>query len=353
MDEAAPPAVSVAEVVRKDVPVSSEWIATLDGYVNAQVRPQVSGYLIKRNYREGAAVQKGDVLFEIDPRPFDAALAQARAQLAQAEAQLGRATRDVERDTPLAREKAIAQSQLDNDIQARLAAEAAVESAKALVQTAQLNLGFTKVTSLVDGVAAIATGQIGDLVGPNTLLTTVSQIAPIKVYFPVSEQEYLRIARSLNGAGSSREPWGAHAELELILSDGSVYPKKGSFLAADREVDLKTGTIRLSATFPNPGNLLRPGQYGRVRANTRTLVDARLVPQRAVSELQGGYQVRVVASDGRISTRAVTIGTQVGHLIVVSSGLEQRERVAIDGAQSVKDGALVTAKPFVAPADRE
>jgi len=347
-----PPEVTVADVVQKDVPITSEWIATLDGYVNAQVRPQVSGYLIKRNYREGAAVQKGDVLFEIDPRPFEATLAQARAQLAQAEAQLGRAARDVERDTPLAREKAIAQSQLDNDVQARLAAEAAVESAKALVQTAQLNLGFTKVTSLVDGVAAIATGQIGDLVGPGTLLTTVSQIAPIKAYFPVSEQEYLRMADALNGAGSS-QPWGSRAELELVLSDGSVYPKKGLFLAADREVDLKTGTIRLSATFPNPGNILRPGQYGRVRANTRTLVNANMVPQRAVTELQGGYQVRVVGLDGRIATRTVTVGSQVGHLIVVSSGLHPGERVAIDGAASVKDGALVTPKPFTMPVDRE
>jgi membrane fusion protein (multidrug efflux system) len=347
-----PPEVTVADVVQKDVPITSEWIATLDGYVNAQVRPQVSGYLIKRNYREGAAVRKGDVLFEIDPRPFDAALAQAKAQLALAEAQLGRADRDVERDTPLAREKAIAQSQLDNDVQARLAAEAAVESAKALVQTAQLNLGFTKVTSLVDGVAAIATGQIGDLVGPNTLLTTVSQIAPIKAYFPVSEQEYLRMAGALNGADSS-QPWGSRAELELVLSDGSVYPKKGSFLAADREVDLKTGTIRLSATFPNPGNILRPGQYGRVRANTRTLVNANLVPQRAVRELQGGYQVRVVGPDGRIATRAVTVGSQVGHLIVVSSGLARGEHVAIDGGTSVKDGGLVTAKPFTMPVDRE
>jgi len=350
---AAPPEVTVADVVQRDVPVTSEWIATLDGYVNAQVRPQVSGYLIKRTYREGAAVRTGDVLFEIDPRPFEAALAQASAQLAQAEAQLGRTARDVERDTPLAHEKAIAQSQLDNDVQANLAAQAAVASAKALVQTAQLNLGFTKVTSLVDGVAAIATGQIGDLVGPGTLLTTVSQIAPIKAYFPVSEQEYLRIAGSLNAAGTSQQPWGSHAELELILSDGSVYPKKGSFLAADREVDLKTGTIRLSATFPNPGNILRPGQYGRVRANTRTLVNASLVPQRAVSELQGGYQVRVVGRDGRIATRAVTVGSQVGHLIVVSSGLEHGERVAIDGATSAKDGAPVTAKPFTMPADRE
>ena len=347
-----PPDVTVAEVVKKDVPIASEWIATLDGYVNAQVRPQVSGYLVKRNYREGSAVRAGDVLFEIDPRPFEAALAQAKAQLAQAQAQLGRTERDVERDTPLAREKAIAQSQMDNDIQANLAAQATVESARALIQTAQLNVGFTKVTSLVDGVAAIATAQIGDLVGPTTLLTTVSQISPIKAYFPVSEQEYLRMAGPLNDGGSGQQAWGK-AGLELLLSDGSVYPKKGSFLAADREVDLKTGTIRMSATFPNPGNILRPGQYGRVRANTRTLVNARLVPQRAVSELQGGYQVRVVGSDNRLATRTVTVGDQVGRLIVVSSGLEPGERVAIEGAQSVKDGALVTTKPFAMSAVSE
>jgi membrane fusion protein (multidrug efflux system) len=348
-----PPDVTVAEVTRKDVPLASEWIATLDGYVNAQVRPQVSGYLIRRNYREGAAVRTGDVLFEIDSRPFEAALAQARAQLAQAEAQLGRTERDVERDTPLAREKAIAQSQLDNDVQANLAAKAAVESARALVQTAQLNVGFTKVTSLVDGVAAIATAQIGDLVGPGTLLTTVSQISPIKAYFPVSEQEYLRMAGQLNDAKSVRQPWDSKMGLELILSDGGVYPKKGSFLAIDREVDLKTGTIRMSALFPNPGNILRPGQYGRVRATIRTLVDARLVPQRAVTELQGGYQVRVVGRDNRIATRAVTVGEVVGRLIVVSSGLEPGERVAVEGAQFVKDGAVVTAKPFSMAADSE
>jgi RND family efflux transporter MFP subunit len=347
-----PPDVTVAEVVKKDVPIASEWIATLDGYVNAQVRPQVSGYLVKRNYREGSAVRAGDVLFEIDPRPFEATLAQAKAQLAQAQAQLGRTERDVERDTPLAREKAIAQSQMDNDIQANLAAQATVESARAQILTAQLNVGFTKVTSLVDGVAAIATAQIGDLVGPTTLLTTVSQISPIKAYFPVSEQEYLRMAGPLNDGGSGQKAWGK-AGLELLLSDGSVYPKKGSFLAADREVDLKTGTIRMSATFPNPGNILRPGQYGRVRASTRTLVDARLVPQRAVSELQGGYQVRVVGPDNRLATRTVTVGDQVGRLIVVSSGLEPGERVAIEGAQSVKDGALVTAKPFAMPSVSE
>jgi RND family efflux transporter MFP subunit len=350
---APPPEVTVATVVTETVPVTSEWIATLDGYVNAQVRPQVSGYLLKRNYREGAVVRRGEVLFEIDRRPFEAVLAQAKAQLAQAEAQLGRTARDVERDTPLAQQKAIAQSQLDNDIQANLAAQATVQSTTALVETAQLNVEFTKVTSLVDGVAAIATAQLGDLVGPNTLLTTVSQIAPIKAYFAVSEQEYLSMADRINRGGANRQPWDAKAGLQLILSDGSVYPQKGSFIAADREVDTKTGTIRMSATFPNPGNILRPGQYGRLRANTRTLVDAALVPQRAISELQGGYRARVVGPDNRISTRAVTVGDRLGSMWVVASGLQRGERVAVEGAQSSKDGDVVTPKAFTLTAKGE
>jgi RND family efflux transporter MFP subunit len=350
---APPPEVTVAMVVTQTVPVSSEWIATLDGYVNAQVRPQVSGYLLRRNYREGAVVRRGEALFEIDPRPFEAALAQARAQLAQAEAQLGRTARDVERDSPLAQQKAIAQSQLDNDIQANLAAQATVQSSKALVETAQLNVEFTKVTSLVDGVAAIATAQIGDLVGPNTLLTTVSQITPIKAYFAVSEQEYLGMADRINGGGAAQQPWDAKAGLELILSDGRVYPKKGSFIAVDREVDPKTGTIRMSAAFPNPGNILRPGQYGRVRASTRTLINARLIPQRAISDLQGGYRARVVGPDNRITTRAVTVSDRVGRMFVVASGLQPGERVAVEGAQSAKDGDVVTPKPFTLPAKSE
>jgi len=350
---APPPEVTVATVVTQTVPVTSEWIATLDGYVNAQVRPQVSGYLLRRNYREGAVVKRGEALFEIDPRPFEAALAQASAQLAQAEAQLGRTARDVERDSPLAQQKAIAQSQLDNDIQANLAAQATVQSSKALVETAQLNVEFTKVTSLVDGVAAIATAQIGDLVGPNTLLTTVSQITPIKAYFAVSEQEYLGMADRINGGGVAQQPWDAKAGLELILSDGRVYPKKGSFIAVDREVDPKTGTIRMSAAFPNPGNILRPGQYGRVRASTRRLIDARLIPQRAITELQGGYRARVVGPDNRITTRAVTVSDRVGRMWVVASGLQPGERAAVEGAQSAKDGDVVTPKPFTLPAKGE
>jgi membrane fusion protein (multidrug efflux system) len=345
---APPPEVAVTEVVARTVPVASEWIATLDGFVNAQVRPHVSGYLLKRNYREGAVVRRGDVLFEIDPRPFAAVLAQARAQLAQAEAERGRTARDVERDTPLAQAKAIAQSQLDNDVQANLAAKAAVQAASAAVETAQLNLEFTKVTSLVEGVAAIATAQIGDLVGPDTLLTTVSQVSTIKAYFSVSEQEYLLMAERINKREGSEQPWD-RSGLELILSDGRVYPKSGTFLAADREVDPKTGTLRLSAIFANPGNILRPGQYGRVRASTHVLTDARLIPQRAVSELQGGFRARVVGHDNRISTRAITVGERVGQMWVVSSGLKPGERVAVQGDQLVQDGGLVTPTPFIPP----
>jgi RND family efflux transporter MFP subunit len=344
-----PPEVAVTDVVARTVPVTSEWIATLDGFVNAQVRPHVSGYLLRRNYREGAVVGRGDVLFEIDPRPFAALLAQARAQLAQAEAERGRTARDVQRDTPLAQAKAIAQSQLDNDIQSNLAAQAAVQAARAAVETAQLNLEFTKVTSLVDGVAAIATAQIGDLVGPDTLLTTVSHVSTIKAYFSVSEQEYLVMAERINKGGASEQPWDPRLGLQLILSDGRVYPKLGTFIAADREVDPKTGTLRLSAAFSNPGNILRPGQYGRVRASTHVLIDACLIPQRAVSELQGGFRARVVGPDNRISTRNITVGDRVGHMWVVASGLRPGERVAVQGDQLVRDGGVVTPTRFIPP----
>src|SRR4051812_19173298 len=275
-----PPAVSVITVQPERVALTSEWIATLDGYVNAQIRPQVSGYLLRRNYEEGTPVRKGQVLFEIDRRPFEAALSQAKANLAEAKAQLGKTERDIQRDRPLAEQRAIAQSQYDNDVQANLAAQGAVESATAAVQTAQLNLGFTSVTSLIEGVAAIATAQIGDLVGPTTLLTTVSQVNPIKAYFALSEQEYLEMADRINahsGSGAKSKMSGGGA-LTLVLADGSVYPRTGTFLAADREIDVKTGTIRISAIFPNPNRTLRPGQYGRVRAETHVRNDALLVP---------------------------------------------------------------------------
>ena len=349
----APPDVSVITAAAETVSLSSEWIGTLDGYVNAQIRPQVSGYLLRRSYQEGAPVRQGQVLFEIDSRPFAAVLSQAEARLAEAQAQLGKTERDLERDRPLAAERAIAQSQLDNDIQAHLAAQAAIQSATAAIETAQLNLGFTKVTSLITGIAAIATAQIGDLVGPATLLTTVSQVDPIKAYFPLSEQEYLRIAGRINGPGTSSELWGGEAaSLTLVLADGSVYPRRGRFLAADREIDPKTGTIRISAAFPNPARTLRPGQYGRVRAETNTVEDAIVVPQRAVTDVQGAPQVRIVGPDNRIATRRVKLGDRVGSGWIIGTGLQPGDRVVVEGA-SAADGSLVNPKPWQPPAQSQ
>ncbi|HEY2907760.1 MAG TPA: efflux RND transporter periplasmic adaptor subunit [Vicinamibacterales bacterium] len=345
-----PPEVSVVTVAPERVALTSEWITTLDGYVNAQIRPQVSGYLVKRDYEEGAVVRKGQLLFEIDPRPFEATLAQARAQLGEAEAQLGKTERDLVRDRPLAEQRAIPQSQLDNDVQANLAAQAAVKSVSAAVETAQLNVGFTRIVSLIDGIAAIATAQIGDLVGPTTLLTTVSQIDPIKAYFPLSEQDYLRIAGKINGRGAGRPPWQGTAGLTLILADNSVYPHAGVFRTADREIDPKTGTIRISATFPNPDHVLRPGQYGRVRAETSVLTDALLVPQRAVTELQGSYQIRLVGPDAKVVTRIVKMGARIGSRWVVEQGIEPGTRVVVEGP-ATRDGTTVTARPFSAPSE--
>jgi membrane fusion protein (multidrug efflux system) len=339
------PTVAVVDVVERDVPLTSEWVATLDGYVNAQIRPEVSGYLVRRAYHEGAAVRKGQVLFEIDPTPFAAAVNQAKAQRAQAEAQLARANRDVERDTPLAEQKAIAQSQLDTDTQTQLGARAAVDAANAALETAELNLEFTHVRSLVDGVAAIATAQIGDLVGPTSLLTTVSQIQPIKAYFPVSEAAYLTMADRIR---RGEQPWEPSPGPVLILSDGTTR-EHGTYLAADREVDQKTGTIRLAVTFPNPTGVLRPGQYGRVRAVTGRLRHSLVLPQRAIIELQGQYQVRIVARDNTVAVRPVTVGERVGDEWVVTNGLTAGERVAVDGAQFLRDGSAVAPKPFAPP----
>jgi len=345
-----PPSVTVVAVTPETVSVASEWVATLDGFVNAQIRPQVSGYLIKRSYSEGLPVKKGQVLFEIDSRPFQATLAQAQAQLALAQAELGRRERDVARDTPLAKERAIPQSQLDNDVQAHLAAKASIKAAEAAIETAQLNVGFASVRSLVDGVAAIATAQIGDLVTPQSLLTTVSQIDPIKAYFSLSEQEYLRIAKQLN-QGDTKELWQTGTALTLILSDGHDYPQTGNFLAADRQIDPSTGTIRISAAFPNPDHLLRPGQSGRVRADTQVIENALLVPQRAVSELQGAAQLRVLGPNDTVALRTVTLGNRIGSRFIVTRGVAANERVLIDSPQ-VREGTVV--KPTLqAPAGEE
>jgi len=327
-----PPAnVEVATVTQKDVPVYSEWVTTLDGYVNADIQPQVSGYLTAQLYKEGSFVHKGDVLFQIDPRPFKVALEKAQGELAQDQAQLGKATEDVNRDTPLAQEKAIAQSQLDDDIQAQLAAKAALTSAQADVDQAKLNLDFTEVKSLIDGIAGIAKGQIGDLVGPSTLLTTVSQVDPIKAYVSMTEAEY---ATYLQSQSSDLAP-------ELILQDEKTYSLRGTFIFADRQVDTGTGTILVAVSFPNPGNVLRPGQFGRVRAVMSVEKDALLVPQRAVTELQGGDQVAVVGNDNKVSIKTVKVGETAGAMSVIEVGLQANDRIVIEGTQNIKDGAIV------------
>lgn len=337
---ATPPSVQVVEVAQRDVPVYHEWIATLDGYVNAIIQPQVSGYLIRQNYREGALVHKNEVLFKIDPRPFQAILDQAKAQLAQAEAQLGKTQLDVQRDTPLAREKAIAQSQLDNDIQANLAAKATVQADKAAVEQAEINLEFTNVRSLVDGIAGIASGQVGNLVGPQTVLTTVSQLDPIKAYFVASEQQYLAFVQR-NPTVAAREKTEKELVLELVLADGSTYPKKGRFFAADRHVDAQTGAIRLAGLFPNPDNVLRPGQYGRVRFVSYVRPAALLVPQKAVTELQGMYQLAVVGSDDKVNLRTVQVGERSGPMWIIEQGVKPGERVVVEGVQKVRNGTPV------------
>jgi RND family efflux transporter MFP subunit len=347
-----PPAVEVAPVIQKDVPVVGEWVGTLEGYVNAQIQPQVSGYLIRQCYQEGALVRKGQVLFEIDPRPFQAVLDQAKGQMAQAEAQRANADMNVKRDVPEADAHAIPQSQLDNDTQALLAAKAAVEAYQAAVEQATLNLGYTKVVSLIDGIAGINTVQVGNLVGPSTVLTAVSQVNPVKVYFPIGEQEYLRMA---DGTAPGTVDWLTHASrhsLELILADGSTYSYRGKIVFADRQVNTQTGTIQIVGEFPNPKNLLRPGQYARIRALTEYLSKASLVPQAAVSQQQGTYQVTVIGSDNRALLRTVEVGPRVGTLWVIASGLKPGERVVAVGAEKTKEGELVNPTPYTETEER-
>jgi RND family efflux transporter MFP subunit len=338
------PTVQVVSVIQQTVPIYSEWVATLDGYVNAQIQPHVSGYIIRQDYKEGSVVRKGQVLFEIDPRPFKAVLDQAKAQLAQAEAQLGKASLDVDRDTPLAQQRAIAQAQLDTEIQAKLGAQASVLAAQANVEQAALNVEWTRVTSLIDGIAGIAQVQIGNLVGPNSILTSVSQVDPIKAYFTVSEQEFTDFHRRFPTEQSVEEQ-RKRIPLQLLLADGSVYERTGTIYFADRQVNPATGAIRIASVFPNPNNLLRPGAFGRVRASVKADNDALLIPQRAVIELQGSYQVAVVGGDNKVSIRPVKVAERVGNLWIVTDGLKAGERVIVEGLQKVRDGAPVNAVP--------
>jgi RND family efflux transporter MFP subunit len=342
----APPVVEVAPVIQKDVPVQGEWVGTLEGFVNAQIQPQVSGYLIRQDYHEGALVRRGQLLFEIDPRPFQAVLDQAKGQLAQAEAQMATAELNVKRDIPEAEAHAIPQSQLDTDTQSLHGAKAAVEAGQAAVEQAGLNLGYTRVVSLIEGIAGINTVQVGNLVGPSTVLTAVSQVSPIKVYFPISEQEYLRMA---DGGGPGSVDFTTRASripLQLALADGSTYPHPGRIIFADRQVNTQTGTIQIVGEFPNSRNLLRPGQYARVQALTGNIRGALLVPQAAVNQQQGTYQVIVVGADNRAQLRTVEVGPRVGTLWVITSGLKPGERVVPAGAEKAKEGELVNPTPY-------
>jgi membrane fusion protein (multidrug efflux system) len=340
--------VEVVDVIQKDVPIQSEWVGTTDGMVNAAIRAQVSGYLMKRPYTEGSFVKKGDLLFELDPSKFRASLDQARGDLAKAEAQLLKTKQDVERDTPLAKQGAISQKELDDSVQAHAAARGNTAASKAAVEQAKLNLGWTRVTAPIDGVVGIAKAQIGDLIDANSELTSMSTLDPIKVYFPISEQEYLgaseKVQQRYNDLKEGKEYGGI--ALELILGGEKVYPHKGQFYLIDRQVDVKTGTIRVAAVFPNPDNLLRPGQFARVRAVTRTREKALLVPQRAVTEMQGSYQVAVVTPENKVDIRPVKVGERAGNLWIIDKGLNPGERVVVEGLQKVKAGMTVEPKPF-------
>jgi membrane fusion protein (multidrug efflux system) len=364
-----PPVVEVAPVNQRDVPIYSEWIGTLTGQVNADIKAQVTGYLLRQNYKEGSYVTKGQLLFEIDPRTFQAALDQAKGQLAQAEAQqvLGEAQLataqanelksqlDVEKYGPLAKADAVSKQDLDNAVQTNLAnqaqeqaAKAAISAAKAQIQanqaaveTATINLDFTRIVSPIDGIVGIAQAQVGDLVSTNSgVLTTVSTLDPIKDYFSVSEQEYLSLRKQFSG--SNAEHW----KLQLILADGTTFSHPGEFYFADRQVNQNTGAIQLAARFANPGNVLRPGQYGKVRAIMRVQRNALLIPQAAVNEQQGSHVVYVVGSDGKVGVRTVQVGERAGTMWLIQDGLKTDERVIVEGQQNLKPGMPVQTRPF-------
>jgi membrane fusion protein (multidrug efflux system) len=380
--------VLVADVRQKDVPLYREWIGTVDGFTNAEIKAEVSGYLVKQEYTEGSFVREGQLLFQIDPRPFQAdldqaegrlaqsqgQLEQARAQLVQAEAGVAvaeanqrRVQLDVDRYTPLFQQHAITEQDLDNATQNNVAAKAqlqaakaqvetakaqiiaataAVQSAKAAVETARINLGFTRLTAPINGIPGIAQLQVGALVSPASgAITTVSTLDPVKVYFTVSEQEYLERKRQYPTPETflqARE----RLELELILADGSTYLHKGKVYFADRQVDVKTGALRIAGLFPNPGNVLRPGQYGRVRTAIDTETGALLVPQQAVFDLQGARQLAVIGGDNKVSIRSVTLGETYGRDWIIHDGVKPGERVVVEGVQKVRAGMVVDPKPF-------
>ncbi len=344
---ANPPTVEVTEVIQKDVPIQQEWVGTLDGMVNAQINAQVTGYLIKQNYKEGGLVKKGQLMYEIDPRTFKANLDQARSNLARQQAVLKTAQLDVARIKRLLPEKAVSVRDRDNAVGREAAAQAEVLAAEAAVEKAQLDLGFTKITSPIDGIAGISKAQLGDLVGPGSTtdqLTSVSQIEPIRAYLGLSEQQYMQFAREKASRAGQREA----IPLELILADGITYPQGGKFYFADRQVDVKTGTIQVAVLFPNPDRLLRPGQFARIRAVIRTEADALLVPQQAVTQLQTKYQIAVVNPDNTVDIRIVNPGERIDSLWVINEGLKPGDRVIVEGTQKVRQGMKVEPKSYSA-----
>lgn len=347
-----PPTVRVVDVIQQDVPLYSEWVAQLNGDTNAEIVPKVQGYVLRQNYKEGFSVTRDQLLFEIDPRPFQAALDQAKAQMEVAKAELSKAETDRLRDTPLAAQNAIPQKQLDNDKAAESAAQAQVEAARAMVQQAALNLAWTKVFSPIDGVAGVATAQVGELVGPTTKMTTISKVNPIRAYFSISENQYLQNADRISAviAGASK---GGALPVQFIQANEATYPSAGRIILVNREVSSQTGTIQFAAEFSNPKAILRPGGFGRVRIKTGDNKNALLVPQAAVIEVQSAYQVVVIGPDNKVSFRPVKVGDRVGDKWVITEGLQAGEKVVAEGFQRVREGMTVNIEPFTEAAALE
>jgi membrane fusion protein, multidrug efflux system len=334
-----PPGVTVAAVVQKDVPIHQEWVGTMVGNVDADIRPKVEGFLLSRLYTEGSFVRKGQPLFQLDRRQAQAAVDQAAGNLERSRAALAQAQIDVRRYTPLVAQMAISQAELDKAQSSERAASAAVDANQAVLDNTKLNLGWTTVTSPISGIAGVAKVGIGDLMTPTTVMATVSNVDPIYVDVSIAEQDYLRFSREKVKSSGAKS-------LELILGDGTAFPQRGRVLFLNREVDSRTGTIQVRGEFPNPGNVLRPGQYARIRARTQTYKSALVVPQRSVSELQGIYQVAVVGSDNKVAIKSVKLGPQVGDMWVVESGLEPGDNVVVDGLQRVRSGVIVEPTPY-------
>jgi len=334
-----PPGVTVTPVVKKDVEIQQEWVGSMLGNVDADIRPKVDGFLLKQVYAEGSYVNKGQPLFELDSRQTQASVEQAKGKVERARASLAQAQIDVKRYTPLVAQRAISQAELDKAMSIERAAKAEVDADQAVLDNANLNLGWTTVTSPISGIAGISKVGVGDLMTPITVMTTISNVNPINIDFSIAEQDYMRLQREKSGRAAGRS-------LQLILGDGTVYPQRGRALLVNREVDSRTGTIQVRAEFPNPGNVLRPGQYARIRAVTEVRKGALLIPQRAVAELQGVYQVGLVGPDNKVTVKAVNLGPQVADAWIVESGLQAGDNVIVEGLQRVRNGMTVAPSPF-------